>query len=229
MKRHLLRLVEIIDALDVRQRLPIFLVILLLTVGLFYLTLLGPTLQQQAKLTQTIEQDSRALKDVQQQIAPLARSASQDPNTQYQLRRDALQIQIAQTQTDLDRLQAGRLTPARMAQLLETLLRDNRKLHLVSIHSFSEAPVTSAVGGPVAGPKPTEPAESAKATGLYKQGVRMIVRGNYVDLVRYLATLEQQPWKVIWGETTFRLDRHPIGTLTFTLYTLSPEKAWLRV
>ncbi len=222
MKRHLLQLAETIDTRGVRQRLLIFLVILLLTGGLFYLALLEPTLHQQAKLAQAIEQNSRALKGVHQQIEQLASSASQDPDAKNRRQREDLHARIAQSQADLDRLQAGKLTPARMTHLLEALLRDNRHLHLVSIHSFSEAPVINAVPG-------QKPAEPAKTAGLYKQGVRMTVRGNYVDLVNYLATLEQQPWKVIWGEAIFRVDRHPIGTLTFTVYTLSPERSWLRV
>ena len=229
MKRHLLRLAEAINAQGVRQRLLIFMALLLLTGGLYYLALQGLLLRQ-AELTQTIKKNNASHKDLSQQIERWMRTVNQDPNSQNQQRRDLLQAQIAQSQADLDRLQAGKLTPARMAQLLESLLRDKHRLHSVSIQSFSEAFSEASATGTVSGTAPGQkPAEPAKATGLYKQGVRVTVRGNYVDLVNYLATLEQQPWKVIWGEATFRVDRYPTGTLSFTLYTLSPDKSWLRV
>ena len=64
---------------------------------------------------------------------------------------------------------------------------------------------------------------------IFKHGVRITVRGGYLDMLRYLTALEKMPAQMFWGEASLRVDKMPEGFLTLTLYTLSLDKTWLTV
>jgi MSHA biogenesis protein MshJ len=42
-----------------------------------------------------------------------------------------------------------------------------------------------------------------------------------------MVQLEKLPTQMFWGKVSFTVEEYPISRLTFTLYTLSLDKAWL--
>jgi MSHA biogenesis protein MshJ len=64
---------------------------------------------------------------------------------------------------------------------------------------------------------------------IYKHGVRITVRGSYLDLLSYAAALEKLPEQMFWGEAKLSVEKYPDSLFTLTLYTLSLDKTWLKV
>ena len=108
--------------------------------------------------------------------------------------------------------------PDKMASLLEQILNKNSKLQLVALETLPVILVT-------------EPSRKANAgqKQIFKHGVKITLRGGYLDLFEYLVAVEKAPIQMYWGDANFSVDKYPDGELVLTLYTLSMDKAWLKV
>jgi MSHA biogenesis protein MshJ len=53
--------------------------------------------------------------------------------------------------------------------------------------------------------------------------------GKYLDILRYMQTLESLDWKLLWDEIEIQSDEHPQITLTLVLSTLSTRKEWIGI
>jgi MSHA biogenesis protein MshJ len=122
--------------------------------------------------------------------------------------------------------------------LLDGILKQSTGLRLVSLKSL---PVTSlnepiAVQGKQSAEKNNVPAavsESGKseaaADGIFKHGVEIVVQGGYLDMMHYMASLQETPWQLFWGKAELSVDEYPKITLKLTLFTLSLDKRWLNL
>lgn len=241
MKQILLRLTERIDGLALRQRLLVFLAAALVMVALTHAVFLEPLLAGQKKLAREMAQSQSLLGSVDAQIAALGKASSIDPDAENKKRLAELRRKLAQADASLLELQQKLVTPDKMASLLQDMLRKNGRLQLIAMQSLPASALLekadSAPGGEsqgaVAGKSGTAAAKPGKderrGGGLYKQGVQITLRGSYADLLQYLTMLENLPWQMYWGKASFKVERHPVATLTFTVYTLSTERAWLSV
>ena len=222
MKQILLRLTEKIDGLALRQRLLVFLAAALVIVALADVAFLEPLLAGQKRLARQMAQSQSLLGSVNAQIEALGKASSSDPDAENKNRLAELRRKLAQADASLLELQQKLVTPDKMASLLEDMLRKNGHLQLIAMQSLPASALLEA-------------ADSAQGKGerrerlLYKQGVQITLRGSYADLLQYLTMLENLPWQMYWGKASFKVERYPVATLTFTVYTLSTERAWLSV
>lgn len=134
-----------------------------------------------------------------------------------------MQEQEGYLQSRRDRL----IEPGRMAGLLEQMLNRNAKLQLVELKTLPPSPLVEKPQAPAADPTAAQKPEMQKQ--IFKHGIQITVRGGYLDMLRYLAALEEMPAQMFWGEISLNVDKHPDAVLTLTLYTLSLDKTWLTV
>ncbi len=236
MKQILLRLTGKIDGLALRQRLLVFLAAALAMVALADVAFIGPLLAGQKKHSREIAQNGNLLKGVYAQLEALGKASSSDPDAENKKRLAELRRKLAQADASLLELQQKLVTPDKMASLLQDILRKNGHLQLIAMQSLPASALLEAAdnapggaagksGNAASGPGKDERRERL----LYKQGVQITLRGSYADLLQYLTMLENLPWQMYWGKASFKVERHPLATLTFTVYTLSTERAWLSV
>jgi MSHA biogenesis protein MshJ len=64
---------------------------------------------------------------------------------------------------------------------------------------------------------------------LYRHGVEVTVRGNYLDMVNYMEALEAMPTQLFWGRAQLEVEEYPGARLTLTLYTLSMDQKWMKL
>jgi MSHA biogenesis protein MshJ len=62
---------------------------------------------------------------------------------------------------------------------------------------------------------------------IYRHGMLLEVKGRYRELVSFFSTLEQLPWKILWGNVSLTTDGDNDSVATLVIYTLSPEKVWM--
>ena len=62
---------------------------------------------------------------------------------------------------------------------------------------------------------------------LYRHGVEIVLRGNYLDMVNYMDAVEAMPSHVFWGKLNMQVEQYPNATLSLTLYTLSLDEKWI--
>ena len=238
MKQYWPRMVLWIDALSLRERAMIFAMAAVILITLVTTALLDPQFAKQKQLSERIKQEQEMTAAIQAEIQQKVRSQATDPNAANRMRLQALKQQSAQMQSAMRDVQKGLVSPDKMSELLESILKQNGKLRLVSLKTL---PVTGlnemvATENKTAGEKTAVAAaspakqESQPAAGfVYMHGVEIMVQGGYLDMMNYMAALEAMPWQLFWSRAKLSVDEYPRATLTLTLFTLSLDKAWLNI
>lgn len=232
MKARLKQWAERIDAMSLRERMAIFLMLAVVLVALAVTGAIDPLSAKQKQLKQKLAQTQAQTQALEAQMQALAEASKNDPDLPNKLRLTDLDAKRKSAYAELSNVKQGLVTPDKMTQVLRDLLGRNPRLTLVSIKTLAARPLTDA-GKPSEQTTKTEtkPKEKPAASdlGLYKHGVEISVEGSYADLVGYLAELEQLPWRMYWGGVNLSAQTYPVSRLTLTVYTLSLDKTWLSV
>jgi MSHA biogenesis protein MshJ len=220
MKERLQRLATRVDALSLRERVLLFAATVALYVFLMHFFSLGPMFARQDLLRTQIVQQQNNLAGIDAEIGDKVRAAQVDPDAPTRERIAAVRAQTEALATSLRAMQKGLVPPERMAPLVEAILRANGRLQLVSLRTLAGEPVLGAA-------KPQ--AEAAPAALLYRHGVEVTVRGNYLDMIGTMAALESMPTQLFWGAARLEAETWPSSRLTLTLYTLSLDAKWMKL
>jgi len=237
MKHYWTRFVTRIDALSLRERVIVFVMVVLVVLMSANAILLDPLSAKYKLLSEQVKQDQTKTAGLQQEMQLKIRSQAADPDEADRRRLQQLTTQITQMQSALVDMQKGLVAPEKMAALLEDILKRNGQLRLLSLKTM---PVTSLNDSdaslPSSASAKTTPAVSVGEKGegqakgtVYRHGVELAVQGSYLDMMNYMAALEAMPWQVFWGKAKLNVDEYPKATLTLTLYTLSLDKKWLKL
>ncbi|WP_076591652.1 MSHA biogenesis protein MshJ [Herminiimonas arsenitoxidans] len=234
MKQSWQKLALRIDALTLRERAIIFAIAVLIFVLLINAALLDPQYAKQSKLSQQIKEQQAQIADIQNQIQQRVKAQENDPNRDIRERMQELQQRAQQMNDALGDMQKGLVSPNRMADLLESVLKKNDKLLLLSLKTLpvkklnevAEAEEKKATE--IASILPVDEESDAVKT-VYKHTVELKVQGNYMDMLNYMKSLESMPWQIFWGSAELVVDEYPSATLTLTLFTLSLDKKWLNL
>lgn len=245
MKQQWTRLAARINALTLRERVMVFAAGAAAIVFVAHAVALGPLLRKQAALRAQIGQQQNNLVGIDGEIAQKVEAWQVDPDRATRERLVAVKAESAKLSGSLRTMQKGLVAPERMAPLLETILRANGRLQLVSMKTLpvgsvndiesqrakAEAPgpdkqVVASVMASATGPAP---AQAKPVELLYRHGVEVAVRGNYLDLVNYMAALESMPTQLFWGRAQLDVEEYPNSRLTLTLYTLSLDQKWMKL
>jgi MSHA biogenesis protein MshJ len=221
------------NALGRRERIMIFAAAVFAVTYLGYQFAIEPHMVKQASVTKNLVQQRQARVDIESGVtASEARARAPDA-----LNRAALQDlrdRIVKVESEYHSIHDNLVAPEKMALLTETLLRRNRGLQLVSMTTLPASPIVAlapaaaeAKAPGVQGMPGVQGVAPAAAAGLYKHGVRIVVRGTYADMTAYLLQLEQLPQKMYWGSVEMLTQEYPVALLQFTVYTLSASKSWL--
>ena len=212
-----------VDDMSLRERVMIFVAAVSVVITLINVTLLDPLLTKQKSLSAQVVHHQEKMKELQAQMQDLLQARRDNElsplHTRLAQLKQQLQEQDGYLQSRSDRL----VEPDKMASLLEQVLNKNDKLQLVELKTL---PASLLVEPPHAVDAEPQPGLQKQ---IFKHGVRITVRGGYLDMLRYLTALEKMPAQMFWGEASLRVDKYPDAVLTLTLYTLSLDKTWLTV
>lgn len=218
-----------LDAFTRRERIMILAAGAAVLLALFYWLGIGPALERGKVMALRISDQNNQIAAAVAQKAQLERALEQDPDVAVRDRIADKRKQIAEIDTQLAGLQRTLVPPQAMGVVLEQLVGQDPRVHIVQLHNLAPAPLVEQGGqGPAAAGSPAAAAAPAGARHVFKHGVQVVVEGSYLDLLAYVARLEKQPWQVYWGRTVMSAD-YPKVRVELTLYTLSLDKAWLVV
>lgn len=229
MKEQWLKLAARIDRSTLRQRIGVFAACAVVVLYLLYMAALDPLLREQARLRGQIGQQRAAMASLDRDITTLVDAYARDPDLASRRRLEAARAETRTLGASLAAMQQGLVTPEQMAPLLQTILRANGRLRLLSLTTL---PVTTVGGAPAAGGNASATATPAAAPAaglLYRHGVQVTVQGTYLDMLDYMASLERLPTQLFWGEARLDVDAYPQAHVTLTLYTLSLDSKWLKL
>ena len=251
MKKRLIVLRDKIDALSVRERVMTFAGVAGVLVFLFYSVVLTPLFKREKALRIQITQQNNNIAGIDAEIVAVVQAYAVDPDAVSRLRLASIQNEAMALSESLRTQQSGLLAPQQVAPLLETMLSANGRLRLVDLRTLPVSPMNgSADAAPAVAGRPPElvrqmeqlqqlqPGQRAQpqaapalaaAPLLYRHGVEVAVRGNYLDMITYMDALESMSTKLIWGKAELTVEDYPNSRLSLTVYTLSLDKKWMKL
>ncbi|HEX8886093.1 MAG TPA: MSHA biogenesis protein MshJ [Noviherbaspirillum sp.] len=175
--------------------------------------------------------DKAAARKLQVQIDKLASTTVVDPDLENKARLAKLNAEEAAAQALVAALGKDLVAPDQMASMLESILARHGSLQLVSLVKLPIQSLSTS-SGQAAQSAQSDRKDAGKTTAsdvVYKHGVEIVLQGEYLQLMDYLAQLEKLPVRVVWGRMKLKVDSHPKSTMSLTMYTLSLEKTWINI
>ncbi|MFO1328146.1 MAG: hypothetical protein U1F56_12375 [Rubrivivax sp.] len=178
-------------------------------------------------------QQRQVAQQVEQVRAERARQSAGavDPAEQVEIQIRNAQERLGRLERDL-RAQASGLVPAgQMVGALEQLLAAQPRVRVRSMKSLPRTDLLAEAPAALAASSPASSAarSAAPPATLYRHGVEVTLEGDFADLVAYLRSLDTHPQQLIPGGLQFRVEKHPLSTLTLRLHTLSMDRHWLEL
>jgi MSHA biogenesis protein MshJ len=164
MKRQWLQFVARVEALQPRERFMAFGAVLVVVVYLASAVVFGPLARKEAALRSTLQQQAVTLDGIDADIAAKARAYANDPNDALRKRLGDVRAETARTSEELRTMQKGLVPADRIAPLLETILRANGRLKLVSLKTLPATTLTDAAAPATPATAPATPAPAAAGT-----------------------------------------------------------------
>ena len=109
------------------------------------------------------------------------------------------------------------IDPEQMFQLMTRLVYKESKLKLLSL---KRREVKQAIT-----PSENQPDEY----GIYRHVLEVKFSGKFLDILKYMQSLENLDWKLIWDEIEIVTDEYPRITVKVVISTLSTRKEWVGV
>jgi MSHA biogenesis protein MshJ len=228
MKQQWLAFAARIDAMSQRERILSFAAAAALLVFAAQMGVIGPLLRKQELLRSQVIQQQNNIAGINEQIAQKLKEAEADPDAPARARLAAVREESGRLDESLRAMQKGLVAPERMAPLLESILRANGRLKMVSVRTLPVEPLSGFAAKKDADAAAV-PAKTAKRDLLFRHGVEVTVRGSYLDMVDYMTALEGLPTQLFWGKAQLDVEEYPSVRLTLTLYTLSLDEKWMKL
>ncbi|MHB8698357.1 MAG: hypothetical protein ACYC9J_10095 [Sulfuricaulis sp.] len=209
-------LTDRIDAMSLRERGLVFITILVIAYFIAVNLLFRPVIAEKDQLQKQVDQARDETRQMNAQIQSMLGNGANDPQAAKRQKIAALQENLHQLDASLEKVTAGLVPPKEMTRLVQQMLLQDRGLQVVKVESLAATPL-------VEGKDET----NAGGAMVYKHGMRIELKGNYLDILRYLKSLEAMPWKVFWGQVTLKTDKYPDSHIDLLIYTLSTQKGWI--
>ena len=199
-----------INALSLRERVFLFLSVIVICIALVNGIWLSPAQVANKQLTQRLDKQSAELQRARDEFKSVAKPVYANK---------ALRDEIAAVKISLDAMKqaitgvSSVATEASLAQVLVHLLRQHEGLTLLRTSTLT---AEAAVG---------EAAQSVApgAAGLARQGMELTLSGPYLELMRYVQTLERALPHVRWGSMKLNSEKSQTKlTLQFFLVSEYP-------
>ena len=217
-----------VDAMSMRERALIFATAVVLALSLVNTLLLEPLFVRQKALRTQVSQQQQMMSEVQLQITAVQQQNSPDSTSPQRVQINQIRQEIAEGDVYLKSSRERLVQPEKMAEHLRQLLNKNNRLQLLALQTL---PVTPLLEQP--GAKGADQSRDVQAVTqekqVFKHGVQLTLRGNYLDLLPYLSALEKLPQQMYWARAQMKVAQYPTAELTLILYTLSLDKTWLQI
>lgn len=233
LKGRLTQLAARVEALSLRERALVFAAAVAIVGFAGQQLVLAPIYREQDTLRQQIEQQRNNMDGIDAEIAAKVTAYQNDPDAAARARLESVKRESGQLADSLLAMEHGLVPPERMAPLVDAILRANGRLQLVSMRTLPVETISGRAAGvgaaatPAPAPAAVDGARSPDM--LYRHGVEVTVRGNYLDMVNYMSALEAMPTRLFWGKAQLDVEEYPASRLTLTLYTLSLDRNWMKL
>ncbi len=212
LKKYLAR----IDALSLRERGVIFVAIMVVIYSVTANVLFPPLNVERDRLKKELAAKHAQIQSFENQMQTALAKSAEDPDAANRSRLANLEKQLQGLNESLVSITSRLVPPKEMTRVVEQILLRNRRLEIVSVENLAAEPLEPA-------------ATKAPGTNLtvYRHGMRIEFKGNYLDVLTYLREIEALPWKLFWGQISLQIEQYPVSRVVLHVYTLSTREGVL--
>lgn len=224
MRSTLQKLQDKFQALSSRERVMVVVASLAVLVYLADTLLIGPEQRKAQALQEQLARESAQLQVLQQAIAQIRASRSEEVLAVERQRRDELQSEVMYARDVLELAQhsarAGGMARLVIAQLQGLTLR-SLTIGAPQVFSAPKPPAAAQPAQAASAPAAPTPAAAPTLPTLYQHEVTFSVDGTYAQLLQFLSRLEAQSSQLFWPEAVLTVKQYPQLNLRATIHTLS--------
>jgi len=225
------------DRMDLRQRAGLVAATAAVLYFVLSLALVGQEQARRVAVTKRIETQKAELEAARKDIRELSMALERDPNAQQLAQLDGMKRAIVEADTLLAQL--DRVAPQAAGAILREMLAATPGLDLVSLKTLPATLAFQSRAAPITPGKPVPlavtPVPGAKDSApkpeiaprpprsIYRHGIEISIKGNYLALLPYLEKLQKYPGRLYWTDASLKVEGYPIAVLKLTVYTLGGQ------
>lgn len=214
------RLFALFNRLGRRERIGIVVILIALVYVIADLFFLSPLQKKQKALKSSVAAIENELNALRADIVVVKGQLEKDPHAKDRAQLDAYKRVMEEADTFIAKVDSD---PRQVTALLREIIHSTPGVSLVSLKTLPSVSLTDSRAGGAA----RQQASSPPTRTIYRRGIEINIKGNYLALLPYLEKLQSQPTKVLWNEAELTVGNYPDSVLKLTIYTLStkPEGA----
>jgi MSHA biogenesis protein MshJ len=206
--------------LHLRERLLVVVALAALLYFIVDVALLEPQQNKLKNLQQLDKAHQTELVAMNNALAGIEQAASKSavPSANKRAALDELKKQIADVDTFFGLVDT---TTSEMGALVKEVLNASPGLTLVSLSTLQTEPFYSPPQSKAGGDNKAAMEPAPKT--IYKQGVAVSVKGNYLALLSYMENLQKYPKRLFWSDAKLDVSAYPDAVLKLDIYSLSAQ------
>jgi len=206
------------NALGTRERLGIILGLVAVVYLVFDSTLLGPQEKRNKALKAELAKTETQLTSVRAEFLVVKAELDKDPHAKDRAQLDAYKKAMDEADAFIAKVESD---PRQVGGLLRQILASTPGVTLVSLKTLPTVAIGESTRAVTRGAAPAPGPGESRA--LYRRGIEVTVRGNYLAMLPYLERLQNLPTRVLWSDAELVVGTYPDSTLKLTIFTLSTK------
>lgn len=195
-----------VDALQLRERVLLLIVSIVLLFFLVDSIGYQPLFKQQQLLLQDIKDQELKLEVLRARSSQFYDESTNEPTIPLA----KLQQELGSFEPKLQLRLDGMLAPEKAASILEQVMTQEEGLTLNAVNT-SLTPLTSIEA---------DTGKSVEIDGINRYELELQLEGSYLETLKYLRALEALPWHFFWSGITFAITEYPKASVNLEIYTL---------
>jgi len=167
-------------------------------------------IEENNRISRDVQITGNAISDIRNKIAAGVNQDKTQRLAQLELALEAVEERLRLKTIEL-------IDPDKMFQLMTRLVYRESRLKLLSLKRREVKPALA----------PSE--EKQEEATIYRHVLEVKFSGKFQDILKYMQTLENLDWKLIWDEIEIITDEYPLITVKVVISTLSTRKEWVGV
>ena len=144
-------------------------------------------------------------------------AADEQPNAALERQIARLKAQNARLDVEVGAMSVTLVEPERMAMVLSRVMARQPNIELIGMQNRpAEQLFFRAV-------------DSGEPLVVFKHGLKLELKGRYLDALQYLADIEALGVRFFWEAASYQVEEYPDGVLTIDVFTLSTQEQLINV
>jgi MSHA biogenesis protein MshJ len=167
-------------------------------------------IEENNRISRDVQTTRNTINDIRARIADGINKDKTRKLAQLELTLEALEERLRLKTIEL-------IDPDKMFQLMTRLVYRESRLKLLSLKRREVKPAIALSE------------ETQDEATIYRHVLEVKFSGKFQDILKYMQTLENLDWKLIWDEIEIVSDEYPLITVKVVISTLSTRKEWVGV